>query len=175
MIKVQGKEVSGLTDVELKLVRTYKGEIKRTQAGIVSAFPTSFITPGFDFAFVGPREDMIALEQIFLSNDLVTLEFDFGGTALKGKFSCTTNQKTEANDRGNSHLNLSISVVSDGSAITAPDGGAFVVKYGETVVKDDCSFGKVYTMPTAYRSKKANGYTLPGGKLLILGDVELTD
>ena len=174
MFKLQGKDIQKyLTSVNLKLVRTYKGEIGRTQAGVVSAFPTSFITVGFDVVFVAPRDEAKQIEQICLSNDIVEMIFDYNGVDLKGKFSCTTNECTELMDKGERHMQVSLSVVSDGTAITDKNGNSFTVKAGSTVVLQNCSFGKVYSLPTAYASYKYNGYTLPG-KILVLGNVNIT-
>ena len=56
---VNGKDFgSMLTDIQLKLVRTYKGEIKRTQTGLLAAFPLSFITVGFEVTLMGLRQDI---------------------------------------------------------------------------------------------------------------------
>ena len=168
MLKVQGKDFGNrLIDIQLKLVRTYKGEIKRTQTGKVAVFPVSFITVGFDLKFLGPRAEMKLLQQILLSDDLVEMTMTYDGTTIKGKFSCTTNEYTEVRDRGESSMMLTISVVSDGSDITNENGTLFTVyDADEAVVKANCAFGKIY----AIGAYTLNGATLPEGKLLVLGD-----
>ena len=175
MIKVQGKDLSEcLSDIQLKLVRTYKGDITRTQTGLVAAFPTSFVTPGFSLTFIGDRALMKRIEQIFLSSDLVELTLDYGGTSLKGAFSCTTNECTELRDKGERSMQLSIEVVSDGTDITDASGNAFTVKAGSSTVLSGCAFGKVYTVPSGYTNYKLDGFKLPGGKILVLGNHNLT-
>lgn len=174
-ITVQGLSVRDLiTDIKLKLVRTYKGEIERTQTGVVPSFPLSFITPGFDITFQGDRERIAAIEQIFLSNDLVELVVDRQELNFKGMFSCTSNDKTEIRDKGERSLSLTISLVSDGTSITHSTGRAFTLKAGGTTVAGDYYFGKVYKVPTLYANYKYKGMQLPGGKILILGDTNLT-
>lgn len=174
-IKIQGFSLKGLlTDIKPKLVRTYKGEIERTQAGIVSVFPVSFITPGFDLSFKGSREQISALEQILLSHDLVELIVDRKELNIKGKFSCTTNDKIELMDKGERMLQLNVSLVSDGTNITHSTGRAFTVKAGQTTLASNCYYGKVYTVAQAYASYKYKGMSIPSSKLLILGDTELT-
>lgn len=174
-VKIQGLSVKGLlTDIKVKLVRTYKGEIERTQTGIVSAFPVSFITPGFDLAFKGPREKISALEQILLSHDLVEIIVDRGEFNFKGMFSCTGTDKTEVKDKGERSLDLSVSVVSDGTNITHSTGRAFIVRAGTTTIASNCYFGKVYTVAASYANYKYKGMSLPGSKILILGDTDLT-
>ena len=179
--KVQGRDFGAyLTTKELKLVRTYKGEINRTQTGKVASFPTSFVTVGFDVVLVGPRNIMNDLEQIFLSADLVEIIFDYEGTSLKGKFSATTNSAVELKDKAERSKQLSVSIVSDGAGITKADGTKFTVVRGSTTLLTDCYFGKVYSITggTAY---KLNGANLPAdyrtptkGSLLVLGDTTLT-
>ncbi len=174
-VKIQGFEVKNLvTDIKTKLVRTYKGEIERTQAGIVAAFPISFITPGFDITFKGDREQISAIEQILLSHDLVELIVDRKELNFKGMFSCTGNDKTELRDKGERSIELTVSVVSDGTNITHSTGRAFTVKAGETTIADNCYFGKIYKVASTYSSYKYKGMSLPNSKILILGDTTLT-
>lgn len=171
MFKLQGKDIGQyLENIELKLVRTYKGEILRTMTGRVPSFPVSFIVVGFEVSFLAPREEIKVIEQLFLSHDIVEVAFNYKETALKGKFSCTENTVTEVLDKGERHKRLNISLVSDGTDIKNADGGYFKIKKGATTLKDDCVFGKVYRLsqPASFK-----GYALPDNKILVLGDVEL--
>ena len=171
---VNGKDFgSMLTDIQLKLVRTYKGEIKRTQTGLVTAFPLSFVTVGFEVTLMGLRQDIRLLQQIMLSADTVTLTTDYDGASIKGKFSCTSNQYTEVRDRGEQRTTLSLSMVSDGTNITHPSGRAFQIRSGSPsgTLLGTGYFGKVVHLSTSY---KKNGVTLPDGNLLVLGDDVLT-
>lgn len=169
---VNGKDFgSMLTDIQLKLVRTYKGEIKRTQTGVVAAFPLSFITVGFDVTLMGLREDIRLLQQIMLSDDTVTLTTNYDGADIKGNFSCTSNQYTEVRDRGEQRTKLSLSLVSDGTNITHSSGREFLIKSSSGAIVGRGYFGKVVHLSTSY---KKNGVTLPGGNLLVLGDEILT-
>lgn len=185
MFKLQGAEFGSgvnqvLADISLKLVRTYKGEINRTQTGEIATFPNSFVTVGFDLRFVGTRATLREIERIFLSSDVVEIEFDFGGTALKGKFSCTSNTMNEMHAKADGTLELLISVVSDGTEITKPDGSGFnvTVDMGVSVyateAEEKCYYGRVYKLKAAYAGyKDAFGCTQPDGKLLVLGDMQL--
>ena len=184
MFILQGVELGAVTggkavlsDLSLKLVRTYKGEINRTQTGMIATFPNSFVTVGFDFKFLGSRSVLRTVEQIFLSADKVELAFDFDGTSLKGEFSCTANAVTELHAKDDKQVELTISVVSDGSNITDASGNAFHVKDANDTVatlEDPCYFGKVYKLKPAYLAYKLDGYTLPDGKILVLGNHTLT-
>ena len=175
MFKIQGRDVQEyLTDISFKLVRTYKGEIERTQTGVVSAFPNSFITAGLDLVFTAPREVADSIEQTLLSNDTVELIVDYNTVNIKGAFSCTTNSNVELRDKGERHKQLSVSVVSDGTDITKSDGSDFSVKVGDSTVVSNCKFGKVYDVPSAYRAYKRDGMIV-GDKLLVLGDVTLSN
>lgn len=171
LFKVQNKDFSSmLTDIKLQLVRTYKGEIHRTQAGVVAAFPVSFITVGFDLQFLGFRQDIQLLQQVLLSSDTVEVVTNYSGTAIKGKFSCTSNNPyEELRDKNERRVSLSVSIVSDGTNITKPDGSAFTVKVAGAPVLSTCYFGKVYTVGSYYKGDVA----LPDGKLLVLGDENL--
>lgn len=168
--KIQGKDFSAnMTDIKLKLVRTYKGEINRTQTGKIAAFPTSFITVGFDMSFIGPRDTINQLQQLLLSADLVEIITNYNGTSLKGKFSCTSNDMTEVRDRKEASLQLNISIVSDGSNIT-PETASFytITRQGATSLAG--FFGQVINVG----NYKLGGASLPEGKLLCLGNAILT-
>jgi len=170
--EVQGKDFSQeLTNIQLKLVRTYNGDIRRTLAGKVSAFPVSFITVGFDLVFLGVRNNMNLLQQIMLSSDVVEIVTSYNGTTVKGNFSCTTNDCQEVKDKGERHLQQTISIVSDGSNITKENGSPFTVAIDDDVVLPSVYFGKVYGLnQVAYKS----GAKLPSNKILVLGDEVLT-
>ena len=170
--KVQGRDFSQImTNIKLKLVRTYKGEIVRTQAGKVAAFPVSFITVGFDFEFLGRREEVRLLQQILLSDDLVEIVTDYDGTTIKGKFSCTANEYEELRDKNERSTTLNVSVVNDGSNITKENGNGFTITRAGSSLGSTFYFGKVYTLDSvAYK----NGAKLPGNKILVLGDETLT-
>nr|DAH56647.1 MAG TPA: hypothetical protein [Caudoviricetes sp.] len=176
MIRINNKDISNmLTDIKLKLVRTYKGDIERTQTGRVAAFPASFITVGFDLSFLGDRNDIEALEQVLMSSNLVWLAVKHGQIDIRGKFSCTGNDKTEVRDKDERHLKLSVSVVSDGSDISNSNGVMFNISYGSTLLVSNCSFGRVYKVSSTYANKKLNGYTLSENKVLVLGNCKLED
>lgn len=169
---VQGKDFSQMmTDIQLKLVRTYKGEINRTQTGKIAAFPVSFITVGFDFEFLGLREDVRLLQQLMLSDDVVEIVTNYEGVTIKGKFSCTSNEYTEVRDKNERRVTLRISVVSDGSNITKENGNGFTITRAGTVLGSSYYFGKVYTLASvSYK----DGAKLPNNKILVLGDEVLT-
>lgn len=175
MLKVQGKDITGnLADVKFDLVKTYKGDISRTQYGKIVNFPNAFVITGFTFSFIGRRADIRAIEQIFLSADVVELIYDFNAsTKIKGKFSCTSNACTELRDKDERSLQLTITVVSDGTDITKVDETLFTVKYNNSTIATG-AFGKIYELSTTYLNKTVNGFTLPvkDGKpvLLLLGD-----
>lgn len=182
MFSIQGKSFEEyLTEKEIKLVRTYKGDIERTQTGKVAAFPTSFITVGFDFTFVADRAIADEIEQLFLSANVLELVFDYEGTTLKGMFSATSTQTTELRDKSERHKSVVVSVVSDGTNITDAQGNLFTIKLGDTVVVSNCAFGKVYTV-TNGASYYLRGAKLPksetnanNGTVLVLGNVVLTN
>lgn len=174
-MKIQGYDFSSyLDDIQLKLVRTYKGEIVRTLTGKVAAFPTSFITVGFDLSFLGPRKILNLLQQVLLSADLIQLETDYNGTSLKGNFSCTKNNLVELRDKGERNMALSISLVSDGSDIKKPSGQGYNVTSvgGGPAILSDLSYGKIATLPNddyfIYGEQKID---IPSKQILILGDV----
>lgn len=176
MIKIQGKEINvPIADIKRKLVRTYKGEIERTQTGAISAFPTSFIIPGFDIQFVGTRQEIQTLEQVFLSSDTFQFGVSNEELSISGRFSCTANEVTEMRDKGERHLQLNVSIVSDGSNITDYNGNTFSIRYGAAMAATGLYYGKVYQVPATYRSKKFEGYSLTEGKILITKNVLLTD
>lgn len=172
MFKVEGKDFSGyLTSKVIKLVRTYKGEIKRTQAGLIASFPVSFITVGFDLSFMGLVDDITELEQLFLSADVLSMEIDYNGVDLKGNFSATSNATELLKDKGGRHMTLKLSVVSDGSTITKPSGTGFAVTVDNASTLTDKGFATVQTLSAdAY----LNGAKLPSKQILILGDTALT-
>jgi hypothetical protein len=184
MFTVQGKSYADyLTAREISLVRTYKGDIKRTQTGKVQSFPTSFVTVGFELSFLGPRAVIDELEQIFLSADVVELSLDYNSTNIKGKFSATSTQTRETRDKNERHKSLTVTVVSDGSNITDSSGNAFSVslKVGQTttVLKPDCYFGQVVEVSNTETSYKLNGVLLPKNNksrqtVLVLGNVVLS-
>lgn len=174
LFKVNGKDFGGaLSAIQLKLVRTYKGEIGRTQTGRVAAFPLSFVTVGFDAEFFGYRYDMNLLQQLMLSNDVLTLVTDYNGTTIKGAFSCTSNEYTEVRDKHEMRTQLRVSLVSDGTDITKEDGSMFKVRLASSTGTQITSgaYGKVVTVGAQY---KKNGAYLPQGKLLLLGDEIVT-
>lgn len=164
--------VDYLEDLQIRLVRTYKGEITRTLTGKVSAFPASFITVGFDVRLLGPRDKIIAAQQLLLSADTLDISLTYEGTNIKGKFSCTNNNLAEVRDHGESHLRLEFSLVSDGSDITKLNGQKFTVKYNSMNIASNCSFGKVYKLSGG--PYKLNGITLPDSQILVLKDEVVT-
>ena len=181
MFNIQGKSYSNyLTGREIALVRTYKGDIKRTQTGKVQSFPTSFVTVGFELNFVGPRAIIDELEQIFLSADVVEMALDYNATQIKGMFSATSTSTRELRDKAERSKSLTVSVVSDGTEITDTSGTPFSVSVGSTVLKPDCYFGQVVEVSTATDTAyKLNGVLLPKNKkgrqtVLVLGNVVLT-
>jgi len=172
MFKIQNLDLSTVReDMQLQLVRTYKGEIARTLSGKIVAFPASFITVGFEFRLMGPRSLMIQVQQLLLSADLVTITAEYNGTTIEGKFSCTSVDVTEVRDKGERSLRLTASVVSDGTPITKPGGAPFTVKAGTTTLVANASFGKVYQLTGG--PYKLNGINLPENKVLVLGDTQV--
>lgn len=175
MLKVQGKDITGnLADVKFDLVKTYKGDISRTQYGKIVNFPNAFVITGFTFSFIGTRADIRAIEQIFLSADVVDIVYDFNAsTRIKGSFSCTSNACTELRDKGERSLQLTITLVSDGTDITKEDGSLFAVTYNSATVITG-AFGKIYELSAGYIGKTVNGFVLPVKNgipvLLVLGD-----
>ncbi len=174
MFKIQNLDLSNNREsMELQLVRTYKGEIKRTLSGIIAAFPTNFITVGFSFQLLGPRDTITLARQLLLSANLVKIQASYNNTTIEGNFSCTSVDVTEVRDRSERSLRLTATVVSDGSPITKVGGAGFTVKKGVTTVLSDCSFGKVYQLP--FPQKKIDGANLPDNRVLILGDTVVTE
>ncbi len=174
MLKIQGKDFSHyLEDVELKLVRTYKGEIARTMSGKIAAFPHYFITVGFSLTLMGPRAAVILAQQLLLSANTVKVVSEYNGTTFEGNFSATSVNVVEVRDKKERSLRLTCDIVSDGTDITKVGGAKFSVKYGATTLLSNCSFGKVYSL-AATPQYKLNGADLPGNKVLVLGDTEVT-
>lgn len=172
MLRIQTLNLDNyLEDIQLQLVRTYKGEILRTLTGKVAAFPASFITVGFNIQLLGPRETIIQAQQLLLSADTVLLTATYNGTSIEGKFSCTQNNVVEVRDKGERSLRLTASLVSDGSPITKPGGSPFTIKSGETTLYNNCSFGKVYQLTGAQYT--LNDIPLPENKVLVLGDTKV--
>lgn len=174
MLKIQGKDFSHyLENVELKLVRTYKGEIARTLTGLIVTFPAYFITAGFTIQLMGPRATIILAQQLLLSANTVKVISEYNGTTFEGNFSATSVDVVEVRDKDERSLRLSASIVSDGTNITKPGGAAFTIKYGATTLKTPCYFGKVYQLD-ATPQYKLGGALLPGNKVLVLGDTVVT-
>lgn len=174
MLKIQDRDFSQyLTDIKVKLVRTYKGDILRTQTGKISAFPTSFITVGLDLAFLAERTVIDSIEQLVLSTDVVSVRFPFKTYAadtddLLGRFSATAVEAEEVRNKNETHKSLALSLVSDGTDITKHTGAKFFIKKDAAVFKSDCSFGKVYKVPSA------GTYYLEGAKVPLVYDSSTT-
>lgn len=173
MLELQGKEigVGRLVDLQVQLVRTYKGEINRTQTGKIAAFPNSFITVGLQIVLQGSRSDIKGIEQILLSTDVVDLAVDWTTYSFRGKFSCTSNQVTEMKTRDEATSQLAVSLVSDGTPITKPDGSKF------TITRSDATTVQAYygqVLKLASPQQYMNGFALPSNELLVLGDATLT-
>jgi hypothetical protein len=174
MLKIQGKDFSYyLENVELKLVRTYKGEVARTLTGVVVTFPAFFITVGFSLTLMGPRAEVILAQQLLLSANTVKIVSEYNGTTFEGNFSATSVNVVEVRDKKERSLRLTCDIVSDGTDITKVGGAKFSVKYGETTLLSNCSFGKVYALESTPQYK-LNGADLPGNKILVLGDTVVT-
>lgn len=169
MFKIQGLEFKDyLEDIQLKLVRTYKGEIARTLAGKIVSFPANFITVGFTVSLLAQKDKINLVQQLLLSGDIVEITAEYNGSQFKGNFSCTDINTVEIRDKGARHMRLTASLVSDGSEIKKPNGAYFTVKTASATLKSNCTFGKVYNLgATAY---SLNGAKLPGNNVLILGD-----
>ena len=100
MLKIQGKDFSYyLENVELKLVRTYKGEVARTLTGVVVTFPAFFITAGFSLTLMGPRATVILAQQLLLSANTVKVVSEYNGTTFEGNFSATGVTVVEVRDK----------------------------------------------------------------------------
>lgn len=186
MLKIQDKDFSKyMTDIEVQLVRTYKGDIVRTQTGAVSAFPTSFITVGLQLTFVGVRAAIDSIEQLILSADVVDIRFPYNiaGLAkddLRGAFSATTHTTNEMRNKQETCKQITVSFVSDGTDIKRQNGEAFKIYKDGVVIRDDCAFGKVYSIPAA-ADYFIEGAKVPtqkrhptAGNVLVLGDTYLT-
>lgn len=172
MFKIQNLDLSTVReDMQLQMVRTYKGDIARTLSGIIVAFPASFITVGFKFQLLGPRSLMIQVQQLLLSANLVTITAEYNNTNIEGNFSCTNVDISEVRDKSERSLRLTASVVSDGTQITKPGGASFTVKAGATTLVANASFGKVYQLTGG--PYKLNGINLPENKVLVLGDTQV--
>lgn len=173
MFKIQGLDLSPmLENIQVSLVRTYKGEITRTLSGHVVAFPASFITVGFSIQLLGPRANIIQAQQLLLSADIVKIVTTYNGVDIEGNFSCTSNDVQEVKDKADRSLRLSATLVSDGTDITKPGGAYFTIKFGATTLYNNCSFGKAYKLPgLPFRNQ---GVVLPDNRVLVLGDVEVT-
>lgn len=189
MLKIQNRDFTQyVTDIKVKLVRTYKGDILRTQTGRISAFPTHFITVGIELVFLAEREIIDSLSQLFLSADAVEVQFPYktltGGTDttydLKGKFSATAVEAEEVRNKRETHKTLSVSLVSVGTEIIKANGGRFTIKRAGITLVADCAFARVYKIPngSAYKLEGANvptDYKVPTtASILVLGDVILT-
>ena len=173
MFKIQNLDLSNAREeMQIQLVRTYKGDIARTLSGIIVAFPASFVTVGFTFQLLGPRAMIIQVQQMLLSADLVKITAEYNGTNIEGNFSCTSVEVVEVRDKSERSLRLTASVVSDGTPITKPGGTLFTIKVGTTTLISDASFGKVYQLTGG--PYKLNGINLPGNKVLVLGDTQVT-
>lgn len=173
MFKIQNLDLSEIReDMQMQMVRTYKGDIARTLSGIVVAFPASFITVGFSFQLLGARELILQVQQLLLSANLVIITAEYNNTLIEGKFSCTKVEVTEVRDKSERSLRLVATIVSDGTPITKPGGALFTVKVGATILVADASFGKVYQLTDG--PYKLNGVNLPEDRILVLGDMVVT-
>lgn len=173
MLKLQGKEigVGSLLGLQVQLVRTYKGEINRTQTGEIATFPNSFITVGLQIVLQGRRHDLLQIEQIMLSNDTVDICVERDIYAFRGAFSCTTNSIVELKDNKEIYSQLTLSLVSDGTPITKPNLSKFSVLDDMVGDTHQAYFGQVIDVtPGVYY----NGFEVPSGKFLVLGDAVLT-
>lgn len=172
-MKIQGKDYSIYkSDEAPNVVRTYRAEIKRTQQGKIVLFPLSYITLGIDVEFTAPKTIANEIRQICFSHDLVEIETDLYGTAIKGKFSATSITIQNLRDKKEMSAVLSMSLVSDGSDITKPTGQKFTVKKDGITLTSTAKFGALYKLNA---DAKMKGAKLPNRQILILGDVELTD
>lgn len=179
MLELQGKEIGSgkLIDFQVQLVRTYKGEIYRTQTGEIASFPNSFVTVGLSIVLQGARADMLQIEQILLSADVLKLAVNWKEYDFSGKFSCTSNQMTELKDSKETISQLSVSLVSDGTPIYDHEGTAFTISVAGTTtpIVAGAAYGQVYQLDTPYEGYKFNGFAIPDRKILVLGNVSITE
>lgn len=165
-----------LLDESFDLVRTYKGDIERTQTGLIKDFPNSFITVGINATFVGKREVILQIQQILLSANVVEVKTRYApGIIIKGAFSCTTNKCTELRDKGDSVLQLEVSLVSDGTPIGDSSGNKFPLYHLQTLV-GQAYFAEVLKLPSAYKVRVpgSNQYVnIPNNELLVLGPLDI--
>ncbi len=173
MLELQGKEigVGKLVDLQVQLVRTYKGEINRTQTGKIAAFPNSFITVGLQIVLQGSRSDIRDIEQILLSTDVVDLAVNWKTYYFRGNFSCTSNQVTEMKTRDEDTAQLAVSLVSDGTPITKLNGSKFSVDDALASQTIQAYFGQVIDVTPGANYED---FVLSDGKFLVLGDANLT-
>lgn len=169
MLKIQGKTIDNVASKKVTIVRTYKGDIKRTNAGVVSGYPLSFITVGISVSILDTKDKIRTIQQLLLSDNTLSVQSDHNGVDFLGAFSVTSQSIEELRDKTESKSMLTIEFVNHGTAITKPDGTLFKVMNGTTQLMT-ASFAQIVTV-SGY---KLDGATLPNNKLMVLGDVQLT-
>lgn len=173
---LEGADITNLLlEQEFELVRTYKGDIERSQTGVIKTFPVSFVTLGMSLVFLGPREQITLVQQTLFSADTVKVKTTFSGvvstagTTISGKFSCTSMKVEEQRDKATSLLKLEVSLVSDGTDIGDAAGTPFNVRVDGNIV-GTAYFGKVYKL-SAPCKKPVPGTSIymnvPDNKILV--------
>lgn len=168
MIKIQGKDITTVSERQVVIVRTFKGEIVRTNLGVVTGYPLSFLTVGVTLSITDTKENIRKLVQIILAHNIIKLECDYNSVQFYGDFSVTSHEVQDLKDKGERSAVLVIELVSHGTALTKPNGTKFTVTYGGSTVQ--ASFAEIITLPAGW---KLNGASLPNNKLLVLGDTLL--
>ena len=180
MITISSREVGKwLTKIDRKIVRTYKGEIERSQVGSVVKFPASFVTIGFDLEWTGPREELKLIQQLLLASDVFLFAvYQVRDNDLKGDFSATSCEMEDLSDKKEEYSVLMASIVNVDNLVKDHNGNKFGIKLSSnaTAVVSGC-FGETVTVPSGYRSyqvqEKRNGKKqgyLPE-KVVLLGDI----
>lgn len=169
MLKIQGKEIKNVADRKVSIVRTYKGDIKRTSSGKVSGYPLSFLTVGISLVITDVKTEIRTIQQLLLSADKLSIQCDHNGVDFLGDFSVTSQDVDELRDKTESKSTIRIELVSHGTPIKKPDGTYFKVSYATSSIS--AAFAEIVTVPAGYN---LGGASLPNNKLLVLGDVTLT-
>lgn len=172
MIRIQDREIKNIASRKVTVLRTYKGEIKRTNAGVVTGYPLSFITIGITLTITDTKDEVRKVQQLLLSADKISVQCDYNGVDFLGDFSMTNHNVEELRDKTESKSTITVDLVSHGTAITKPDGTKFKVYYGSS--NATASFGEIITLPVAAAGYTLDGATLPNRKIMVLGDITLT-
>lgn len=171
MIKIQGKEIQNVASRAVTIVRTYKGEIERTQTGNVAGYPISYRTVGVTLNIIDDKPKIREIQQIILSADTVKLQADLNGVDFYGDFSVTNHAVEDIRNKGETKSSLTIDFVNDNTKITKPDGTQFKVSYGSSSAS---AYFAQLLKNNSFANYTLDGMTIPNNTLLVLGDSTLT-